>query len=182
MHQHRRLINKLLLTVVGMFGFGFALVPLYDVFCDLTGLNGKVDLEAQAVPVNVEIDRTRTVKVQFSTSTNAQMSWEFEPMLREIDVHPGEMTQVSFYVRNPSFKTMVAQAIPNVMPGLAAPFLHKTECFCFRQQQLKSGEYLEMPVVFFVDPELDRDIRILTLSYTLFDITSDVIEPEVALK
>jgi cytochrome c oxidase assembly protein subunit 11 len=163
-------IRQLLFLVVGMFGFGFAMVPLYDLVCEVTGLNGKtagkyVEQETQIVRED------RLVTIQFLASNNANMPWEFRPKVRTLKVHPGEMNSTEFYVRNVTRETMVAQAIPSVTPFRAAEFLHKTECFCFEQQQLATGEDLDMPLRFIIDSNIPEDITTLTLSYTLYDVT-----------
>ncbi len=171
--NHSRTVYRLIGVAVGMFAFGFLLVPLYDIICDVTGLNGKTDGPYVSDVALVE-DLDREVTVQFITNNNAGMSWEFRPMVRSVKVHPGKMTTAEFYVRNPTDRTIVAQAVPSVAPFHAAEYLHKTECFCFEQQQLTQGEDLLMPLRFIVDPGIPRDVTTLTLSYTLFDITKDV--------
>jgi cytochrome c oxidase assembly protein subunit 11 len=173
--SNSKVVTRLVLTVVGMFAFGWALVPLYDVFCEWTGLNGKTGgpyaYEAEAA----EVDTTRLVTVQFTSSNNAGMSWEFRPAQRQIEVHPGQLNEVKFIARNPTAKAMVGQAIPSVSPFRAADYLHKTECFCFTQQKLEAGEEIEMPLLFFVDKALPSDVSKLTLSYTLFDVTQNFV-------
>ncbi len=161
---------KLLLVVFGMFGFGFALVPLYDVICDITGLNGKTG-DQYVVDETIEVQEDRVVTIQFLTNNNDGMPWEFRPDMRSLQVHPGDMNVATFFARNPVDGAMTAQAIPSVTPGYAAQFLHKTECFCFEQQKLAGGESIDMPVRFIIDKELPADITRITLSYTLFDIT-----------
>ena len=136
--NHNKMVTKMVLVVIGMFGFGFALVPLYDVFCDITGINGKTNTEA-AVYEAVEIDTTRTITVDFITRTNSGMPWEFTAQTRKVKVHPGEMSEVAFYVRNPTSRDIIAQAVPSVSPGTASLYLNKTECFCFQHQPLKAG-------------------------------------------
>lgn len=168
----RSLVLKLLLATVGMFGFGFALVPLYDVFCDITGLNGKTGGRYEEV-AEVRVDTSREITVQFMTRNNIGMSWEFRPEVAQVKVHPGAMTEVSFYARNPDKQDMVAQAVPSVSPSRAADHLRKTECFCFNQQVLAAGEEVHMPLTFFVDQDIPEDVTKLTLSYTLFDITGN---------
>lgn len=168
----KSMVIKLLFAVVGMFGFGFALVPLYDVFCDIAGINGKTANSAYQA-VEVAVDRERVVTVQFVATNNAEMGWEFKANQHAVKVHPGEATNVSYYAKNPSDHAMTAQAIPSVSPGRAAAFLHKTECFCFNQQTLAAGESLDMPIRFFVDQDLPKDIHTITLSYTIFDVTED---------
>lgn len=168
--DHSKTVSKILLLVAGMFCFAFALVPLYDVFCKVTGINGKTNTEA-AIYTAVDIDETRTITVDFITRTNSGMPWEFSAQTRKIDVHPGQMNEVAFYVRNPTSRDIIAQAVPSVTPGTAALYLNKTECFCFQHQPLKAGEEALMPMVFYIDPQLPEDITFFTLQYTLYDIT-----------
>lgn len=168
-----RLPLKLLLGAVCMFGFGFALVPLYDVFCDITGLNGKTGGRYDYEAVDVVVNEERLVTIQFRAMNNANMSWQFEPMVNQVQVHPGELTEVMFYARNPGAREMVGQAVPSVSPFKAADYLHKTECFCFNQQTLAAGESIDMPLMFFIDQDIPEDVTKLTLSYTLFDVTAN---------
>ncbi|MFT5295274.1 MAG: cytochrome c oxidase assembly protein subunit 11 [Colwellia sp.] len=171
--QNSKVVKKLMLIVFGMFGFGFALVPLYDVFCDITGLNGKTSTTA-AVYNAEQVDTQRIVTVQFISRTAQGIPWKFEPMVREIKVHPGEMKLVKFYAKNESTRDIIGQAVPSVSPGLAAAYFQKIECFCFTQQPLKANEEVEMALQFYVDPELPENISTLTLSYTLYDVTGKV--------
>jgi len=171
--ENAKTAKKLVFVVIGMLGFSFALVPLYDVFCDLTGLNGKPSNEA-AVYESVVIDESRTVKVEFITRTHSGMAWEFEARSADIRLHPGQMGAVEFYVRNPTDHDIIAQAIPSISPGTAALYVNKTECFCFKHQPLKAGEEALMPMKFYVDPQLPKDITVLTLQYTLYDISATV--------
>jgi cytochrome c oxidase assembly protein subunit 11 len=166
----KKLSLKMLLIVIGMFGFGFALVPIYDVFCDITGLNGKTENEA-FVPADQIVDTSREITVQFITTNNDQMIWEFRPEVFTIKAHPGQEILTTFFARNPTNQSMVGQAIPNVSPGRAAVYFHKTECFCFEKQMLKGGETITMPVKFIVDRDVPDNVNTITLSYTLFDIT-----------
>jgi len=170
-NANNKLVIKLVFIVFGMFGFGFALVPLYDVFCDIAGINGKTENSA-AIYESVEIDESREVTVEFITRTNTGMPWEFRAETKRIKVHPGELNTVSFYVRNPASSNIVAQAIPSVSPGTAAIYLNKTECFCFNQQPLTAGAEAYMPMQFYVDPQLPEDITYFTLQYTLYDVTA----------
>jgi cytochrome c oxidase assembly protein subunit 11 len=170
-----RAVVRLALVVVGMFGFGFALVPLYDVFCDITGLNGKTGGRVTYDAAVIEVEEDRTVTVQFTANNNAGMSWQFHPMVNQVEVHPGELTEVKFYAHNPTGMTMIAQAVPSVVPFVAADYLHKTECFCFTQQSLAGGEEIEMPVMFYLDKAIPKDVTKLTLSYTLFDVTANFV-------
>ena len=167
----KKLSLKMLLIVIGMFGFGFALVPIYDVFCDITGLNGKTENEA-FVPADQLIDTSRLVTVQFITTNNDQMVWEFRPEIFTVKAHPGQEILTSFFASNPTNQSMIGQAIPNVSPGRAAVYFHKTECFCFEKQILDGGESIKMPVKFIIDRDLPDNVNTITLSYTLFDITT----------
>ncbi len=169
--QNTRVIKKLLLVVVGMFGFGFAMVPLYDVLCDITGLNGKTRNVA-AEFIDTKVDLSREIKIQFVANTNRGMPWEFKPKESTLIVYPGEMYKTSFYAHNLSSQTITGQAIPSVAPGRAAIYMNKTECFCFNQQVLKANEEVEMPLVFFIDKDIPDDVKTLTLSYSLYN-TSD---------
>ena len=165
--SNARLVKRLLLAVTAMFGFGFAMVPLYNVFCDLTGLNGKVGGRVEAV--EVEADLNRTVMVEFVANVNQTMPWEFRPEVSRMEVHPGKVYRTSFYAQNRTERVMVGQAIPSVSPGVAAQHFKKTECFCFTEQQFAAGEGRDMPVMFMVDNELPDDVEVVTLSYTFFD-------------
>ncbi|MBK7421994.1 MAG: cytochrome c oxidase assembly protein [Propionivibrio sp.] len=179
--SHRQLLIKLLAVIALAFAFGFALVPLYDVFCQVTGLNGKtgakpgtLGLAGISKPVTAppsSIDRSRTVTVEFMGTVMPGLPWEMTPLTSSLDLHPGELQQAMFRVRNLSDKTIVGQAIPSVSPGLAAQHFEKLDCFCFAQQTLAPGETKDMPLTFIVKPELDKDIRTITLAYAFFIVT-----------
>lgn len=173
--QNKKVVIKLVAVVFGMFGFGFALVPLYEVFCDITGINGKTS-DVAATYSNIEIDESRLVTVEFITRINTGMPWKFETQTRRVQVHPGKMHQVDFYAFNPATRDIIGQAVPSVSPGTAAIYLNKTECFCFEQQPLKAGEEVTMPMQFYIDPELPDDINYFTVQYTLYDVTSSAQE------
>lgn len=175
------LVSRLGLVVVGMFAFGFALVPIYDVFCEITGLNGKTAGRATYDAAVVEVEEERLITIQFTANNNAGMSWQFHPMVNQVQVHPGELTEVKFYARNPTGATMIAQAVPSVVPFVAADYLHKTECFCFTKQTLAGGEAIEMPLLFYIDKAIPEDVSKLTLSYTLFDVTANFINSSTNL-
>ena len=162
-----RVITRLMFVVVGMFGFGFALVPLYDVFCDITGINGKTG-DKVTLAENMQVDTSRVIEVEFIASLNDSMPWEFKPMQHSIKVHPGEPTRITYVAVNRTDKAIVGQAVPSVAPGRAAEYFQKTECFCFTEQKLEPGEEKEMPVIFVVDPQLPDDVTQLALSYTFF--------------
>ena len=162
---------KLALVVLFMFGFGFALVPLYGAICQLTGLNGKSAGLLAADGKQEQVDLSRTVKVQFATTVNGGRVWSFSADQPEIEVHPGQLYTVYFDAKNQQDQDVVGQAVPSVAPWSAAKHLHKTECFCFSQQPFKAGEAKHMPVRFTLDPELPADVDTVTLSYTFFDVT-----------
>ena len=174
--SHRKLVWKLLLIVAASFAFGFALVPLYDVFCKLTGLNGKsVGLGGISSDLKTPspIDLQRIVTVEFTGTVMPGLAWEVEPVMSRLDLHPGELHQARYRVRNLSDQPIVGQAVPSVSPGQAALNFEKLDCFCFRQQTLAPGETKELPLTFVVKPELDRDVRTITLSYAFFNLSED---------
>lgn len=177
--NHGPLLRKLALVIIAMFGFAFALVPLYDVFCRITGLNGKT----AGQPAGTEralIDTRRTILVEFLAHADTQMPWQFSGETERVSVRPGEMTQVNYRVLNPTDRTMIGQAVPSVSPGPAAAYLKKVECFCFNRQELKAGESKLMPLKFYIDPALPEDINTITLSYSLYDITQSKPAPALA--
>ncbi len=174
--KNTRLVQILVLVVIGMFGFGFALVPLYDVLCDLTGLNGKADAVAVA-ETPYKVDMTREINVELLTSLNEATPLEFRPEAKHLKIHPGEYQTVNFYAKNKTDKTLVAQAIPSFSPGLVAKYFNKIECFCFRQQTFQPGESKVMPMRFVIKPELPKDFKTITLSYTFFDNTKAAAQP-----
>lgn len=162
-----RLLIKLIGLALGMFAFGFLLVPIYDVLCDITGLGGKFDLEAAVVETQTPID-DRVITVEFVASLNEYAPWEFHPAVASIDVRPGQMYDTTFYARNLTDRELVGQAVPSIAPGQAAKYFQKTECFCFTSQEFTAQEGRDMPLQFVVDPELPEHIDRLTLSYTFF--------------
>jgi cytochrome c oxidase assembly protein subunit 11 len=168
--SHRRVIINLLLVVAFMFGFGFAMVPLYNVICQITGIGGKVPLTV-AQASSGHIDTSRAVRMEFLTNVNEYMPVEFHAEQTKLDIHPGQQYKLLFYARNKKDVAMVGQAIPNVAPGIAAAHLHKLECFCFNQQVFQAGETKHMPVIFYVDDDLPVSVQTITLSYTFFDVT-----------
>jgi len=161
---------KLSLIPVLMFGFGFALVPLYDVFCDITGINGKTGrVEASTIDVN-QVDNSRTIEVRFLASTHTGLPWSFEPTVTKMEVHPGKLYEAIYRVRNTVDMSTTGQAVPSVSPGLAAQHFNKTECFCFTQQELAGLESRDMPLRFIIDSAISEDIQQITLSYTFFSV------------
>ncbi len=167
--SNRRLIGRLVLLVFAMFGFGFALVPLYDVFCDITGLNGKTGtVDARLVPADA-VDRTRVITVEFTGNTAGGLPWDFRPSVAKMEVHPGALTRTTYVARNTSSRAVIGRAIPSVTPGEAAAHFKKTECFCFTEQTLEPGEVKEMSVQFVVESDLPPGINTITLSYAFFN-------------
>ena len=167
----RRLVGGLIAMTVGMFAFGYVLVPLYDLFCEVTGLNGKTRNQAAEISSSSAVDDTRTVTVQFLANLNVSAPWEFAPSVVKMRVHPGQLYQTSYSARNLTGESQVAQAIPSVSPGEAAAYMQKVECFCFNRQDFEPGEVRDMPLVFRLDPALPADISTVTLSYTFFRIS-----------
>jgi cytochrome c oxidase assembly protein subunit 11 len=179
MHERQRAVarttRRLSLAVLLMFGFGFALVPLYDVMCEVVGLNGKsanltgaasAPQEAAGQPPAVG----REVTVEFVANTNADLAWDFQPKVARMKVRVGETAEAVYVARNRAAHEVTGQAIPSVAPGVAARHFHKIECFCFTEQKLAAGEQKDMTVRFRVDPELSGDVRTVTLAYTFFDL------------
>lgn len=165
--QNKRLAGILVIAVVGMFAFSFALIPLYTVLCKAWGINGKVD--DQVAPSSLQVDKKRNITVEFLATTNENLPWDFYSLTKKIVIHPGENVLIDYFAKNNSAVTMTVQAIPSVSPGIAAKYLKKTECFCFTQQTFKAREERKMPVLFHLDVDLPKEIHTVTLSYTLFD-------------
>lgn len=170
--RNRRSFLRVTMVAVAMFGFGYLLVPLYDVFCEITGLNGKTGrVDEAAIARRYQPDESRTVKVQFVANNNLGMPWSFAPSVATMEVHPGKVYETAFVASNPTDRDMIGQAVPSVAPGKASRYFNKTECFCFNQQPLAAGETKEMPLRFIVDPNMPEEVGTLTLAYTLFDVT-----------
>lgn len=167
------------LAVAMLVAVPLVLVPLYDVFCDITGLNRDFNDGYQAV--DVQVDETRTVKVQFLSTNNAQMPWDFHPVEYQVVVHPGEIAEIDYYARNNTEHDMVAQAVPSLMPIKASQYFNKTECFCFNNQPLKAGEETLMKLRFVVDQDLPKSVKTITMNYTLFDITAASSQDSLAM-
>ncbi len=167
-----KLLKKLILTSLLMFAFAFALVPLYDVFCDITGLNGKPNMEQ--AQVSAQSDESRSVRVTFITHAQAGAPFKVKAKRYSVDVSPGEMERIEFIAQNLSSSNKIMQAVPSVAPGRAAKYLHKVSCFCFNQQPLTSKGSADLPLLFYLDETLPNDIHEVTLSYTIYDITADV--------
>src|ERR1035437_5361461 len=168
-----QMFGKLLVVAVLMFGFGYALIPLYKKICEITGINilTQKDVTVERVS-NTQIDKTRTITIEFDA--NSQGPWRFRPTVNSLQVHPGEMAQVVYEVVNTQARSVDAQAIPSYAPQQAAAHFKKVECFCFKQQTLGPNEAKQMPVVFYIDPALPGDVKTITLSYTFFEIAGQV--------
>jgi len=171
-NKKKRLIIKLAIIPFFMFGFGYALVPIYNTMCQQLGINGKTSVLPAAVADKSAIDKSRWVTVEFMTMNANGVAWQVKPSIQKIKLHPGEMKRLSYYVENFTDKPMIVQAIPSVTPGIAAKYFKKTECFCFTQQELNAHEAMDMPLLFHLDPELPKEVNTVTLSYTLFDVTA----------
>lgn len=173
--DHRQIVAKLLVVTAAMFGFGYAMVPLYKHICEALGINvlslgdagGRRDR-----PVNTQVDTSRSITVEFDA--NARGPWDFKPAMSSVQVHPGEMATVMYEFRNRQNRTMVAQAIASYAPHQAAAHFNKLECFCFNEYTLKPGEAKQWPVVFYVDSKLPKDVTTITLSYTFFEVGGKV--------
>lgn len=167
--QNWLMFKKLLVIAVAMFGFGYALIPLYKQICELTGVNILTPKEINLKEVsNSQVDLSREITIEFDANT--QGPWRFRPVVSSIKVHPGEMAQVVYEVVNKQAYKMDAQAIPSYAPQQAANYFKKMECFCFKQQTLEANEARQMPVTFYIDPALPKEIKLITLSYTFFEV------------
>ena len=177
--ENIRMVGKLVVITVGMFAFGYALIPIYRAICEATGINILSLTERQVpgngaagkdvrIPANSQVDRSRIITVEFDA--NARGPWDFKPAQRYVQVHPGELVTVMYEFQNMQNRTMAAQAIPSYAPGQAAPHFNKLECFCFNQYTLAPGEKKQWPVSFVIDPKLSKDVNTITLSYTFFEV------------
>ena len=177
--DNARMVGKLAVVAALMFGFGYALVPMYRAICTALGIN-VLAVSERAVPGNSrlpasrnsQVDASRTITVEFDA--NARGPWEFRPAKRFVEVHPGELTSVMYEFRNTQGRTMSAQAIPSYAPKQASPYFDKVECFCFTEWTLKAGESRQWPVAFVIDPKLPKDVKTITLSYTFFEVGGKV--------
>jgi len=177
--DNRRTVGKLVVIAGLMFGFGYALVPIYRAVCDALGINvlsvservgagQSTPQQAAQLMVNTQVDRSRLITVEFDA--NARGPWDFKPAQRSLQVHPGELTTVMYEFRNVQDRTMAAQAIPSYAPMQASPHFNKLECFCFNEYTLAPGERRSWPVAFVIDPKLPKDVTTITLSYTFFEV------------
>jgi len=170
---NRATFTKLVVVAVAMFGFGYALVPVYRQICDVLGINVLTQQDGTVErPANTQVDLTRTITIELDG--NSQGPWRFRPTTRSIEVHPGELATVVYEVVNTQGRAVKAQAIPSYAPQSATPHFKKVECFCFREQLMKPNEARQMPVVFFIDPALPKEVKNITLSYTFFEIAGAV--------
>jgi cytochrome c oxidase assembly protein subunit 11 len=176
--DNARMTLKLAVVAGLMFGFGYALVPMYRAICDALGVNVLSLSERDAgggraaLPANTQVDLSRTITVEFDA--NARGPWEFRPAQRSLQVHPGELATVMYEFRNVQTRTMAAQAVPSYAPQQAMSHFNKVECFCFNEWTLKPGERKQWPVVFYIDRKLPRDVKTITLSYTFFEVGGKV--------
>ncbi len=157
------------LIVIGMFGFGYLMVPLYNVICEVAGLNGKTGRTEIQAAEQIETDTEREITVEFIGIVNGGGGWQFKPNQVSMKVHPGQMYNASYFAKNLSPKAVVGQAVPSVAPSAAAKYFNKTECFCFTRQEFEAGGSRDMPLTFIIDPKLPETIDTVTLSYTFFD-------------
>ena len=165
--DNRRLFTRLALVAVGMFGFGYALVPFYYQICAAWGINSLGQVAEQ--PANTQVDATRTITVEFDSNAHG-LPWRFKPMVNHVQVHPGQLVTVEYEVVNERAVPVTAQAVPSYGPQLAGEYFKKIECFCFKQQTLAPGETRRMPVTFVVDAKLPKDVNSIALSYTFFEV------------
>jgi cytochrome c oxidase assembly protein subunit 11 len=175
MTENRKLLGKLIIIAVVMFGFAYALNPFYRQICEALGLNVLTQKDGTVErPANTQVDTSRNVTIEFDG--NAQGPWRFRPTQASMTVHPGELNTVTYEVVNTQKREMNAQAIPSYAPQNATPYFMKVECFCFRQQTLKPNEARQMPVVFYIDPKLPKDVKTITLSYTFFEVGGGLVK------
>lgn len=169
--QNRKTTFRLGLVVLGMFAFGFAMVPLYGLICETGGINGVAGNPSgrMADTAAFSVDNKRLITVQFDSTVNANLSWEFHPMTKQVQVHPGELATVSYYVKNTTDRPITGQAVPGITPWQVTQHFKKLECFCFTQQTLQAGESREMPVRFAIDPAVAAEYETVTLSYTFMN-------------
>ena len=170
MNTNLKTASKLFVTAFIMFGFGYLLVPIYDILCEVTGLNGKTGVVQAEYASSIRPDETRRVKVQFVTSVSTGLPWAFRPIVKDIEVVPGVVTSVNFEAINLAATPIMGSAVPSVSPSVASKYLNKTDCFCFVRQRLEAGQKKIMPVAFIVDARIPKHVDLLTLSYTFFPI------------
>ncbi len=173
-NTHTKLVAILFSIVLGMFGFGFALVPIYNSLCKTLGINGKINGQAEAFDATTTTMQQREIEVEFVATNSGGVPWAFYPKVTKLKVHPGEIAKLAFYAENKTDNTMTVQAIPSVTPGIAAKYIKKTECFCFTQQTLNGHEAMNMPLLFHLDADLPQQVKTITLAYALFDVTDRV--------
>jgi len=166
--SHKLVAGKMLLLAVGMFGFGYAMVPMYDIICDITGLNGKTGRVSIEQAQKQQVAEDRWITVEFVAHVNSSGSWEFEPSQRSMKVKPGELYKTTYFAHNLLASAVVGQATPSVSPSAAAPYFNKTECFCFTRQEFEANSTKDMPLTFIIDPNIPINIDRVTLSYTFF--------------
>ncbi len=170
---HAMVAGKMLALAVAMFGFGYAMVPIYDIICEVTGLNGKTGRVSIAEAEAAKVDPNREVIVEFTSTINASGAWDFRPTVDQMQVKPGQTYQTTYFAQNLSDNTTIGQATPSVTPAAAAKYFNKTECFCFTQQVFEPRATKDMPLIFIIDPDLPLNVDRVTLSYTFFSSPGD---------
>jgi len=170
-NKNSKLIRKLVIWVAFMFAFAYMLVPLYSLVCSQLGINGQAPNRAALTPKDMKIDKSRSIKVEFSSSIHGNLDFDFRPLQHSVFVHPGETKLVYFYAQNKTGHGITVQAIPSITPDEDAKYLKKTQCFCFTQQYFFKNEKADMPVYFYINPDIPADQKAMTLSYTMFDVT-----------
>ncbi len=184
--ENLNMLGKLAVIVVGMFAFGYALVPLYKAICEMTGINvlalgdRQIPGATPQMPANTQVDTSRSITVEFDA--NSRGVWHFKPMQSSVQVHPGELATVMYEFQNVQNRTVSAQAIPSYAPTQAGAHFNKLECFCFSQYTLAPGEKKQWPVAFVIDPKLSKDVQTITLSYTFFEVGGKTPAAPVAVK
>ncbi len=169
--KNKRLLIPVCIGVLFMFGFAYALVPLYSLLCSEAGINGRANNDPTTLPAGIHVDKSRTIKVEFAAIVHSPLHFVFKPLQHYVLMHPGETKLVYYYAHNLMHKGITVQAIPSITPDEAAKYLKKTQCFCFTQQFFFDNEKADMPVYFYIDPHVPKDVHDMSLSYTMFDAT-----------
>ena len=167
--KNKRIVWVLIAAAFGMFGFAFAMIPMYKLLCQVTGLNGKF-YQIDDLQKTIKMDKDRTISVRFVSNNNELLPWDFHANNPLIEIHPGEVVRVSYFAKNRTIHPMTVQAIPSIVPGIAAKYIHKTECFCFKQQTFAAGEGMDMPILFHIDRDIPKEVKRITVAYTMFDV------------
>lgn len=166
---NKKLLGKLVVVAFLMFGFAYALIPLYKKICEVTGINNVIKADVPSA-TNTQVDKSRVVTIEFDANLRSELPWKFKSETRRLTLHPGEMGQIVYSMENLGQRAITGQAVPSYAPAVASKYFSKLECFCFRQQVFKPGESREMPVVFVIDPQLPKEVETITLSYSFFEV------------